>query len=198
MAMSESDSESAQLSPTEELEDELKSLKITEGNLLAQLETIREYAAREDKEPIKRFLGQGAAIRTYPCGKPRCVICDKIDPSTTFQNESGKGEVYGVKQLMTCKTKNMVYLIKCTECRRQYVGKTTESLSTRMSKRFSEIAKGNSAESGAAAHFVGSHAKSLDSFKVMGIEALKDDQGLNAREKLWINTLESTMNKAMT
>ena len=65
-----------------------------------------------------------------PCGRPRCRTCDMITPSHIAK--SSNGARVRLKGSTDCRTMNVVYLISCGECGKQYVGETNGQLSLRM------------------------------------------------------------------
>ena len=63
-------------------------------------------------------------VKTQPCRQPRCVTyyhlnCDKSFTST---------KMYPLRHNFTCTSRNVIYLITCTRCKKQYVGLTTQQL----------------------------------------------------------------------
>ena len=55
------------------------------------------------------------------CNEPRCGLCKYISegPSANF-----KGKVFKVNDDMSCKSKNVIYVIQCRGCNEQYIGET--------------------------------------------------------------------------
>ena len=52
-----------------------------------------------------------------PCGRPRCQTCKMITPSQTASGARVK-----LKGDTNCRTQNVVYLLSCDKCGKQYVG----------------------------------------------------------------------------
>lgn len=65
----------------------------------------------------------------YPCGN--CAQCHYTSKAFNFGHPSGKR--YPIKGIITCNTKNVIYILKCP-CDLLYVGKTSRSLKIRISK----------------------------------------------------------------
>ena len=68
------------------------------------------------------------------CGSNRCKTCKHIVEGSTFCSNT-TGRRYNVKSnnaVMTCATKNVIYLISCKKCGIQYVGETAKVLRNRM------------------------------------------------------------------
>ena len=65
-----------------------------------------------------------------PCGRSRCQTCRMITPSQTATSSSGAR--VKLKGDTNCRTQNVVYLISCGKCGKQYVGETKGPLNIRM------------------------------------------------------------------
>ena len=71
------------------------------------------------------------------CKNKRCKICDIIieGKSYTFKNPETK---FKINKNLSCNSKNVVYVIKCNECKEIYIG-STQALNTRTSLHWSNI-----------------------------------------------------------
>ena len=67
------------------------------------------------------------------CNNKRCKICDIIiaGKSLTFKK-------FKINKDLSCNTKNVVYIIKCSKCKEDYIG-PTQALDTRISLHKSNI-----------------------------------------------------------
>ena len=93
--------------------------------------------------------------------------------------------------IRTCKTKNLVYLIECRKCRKQYVGETENALHIRLNGHRSDI-RTNKTEKPVAEHFnLPGHY--MENLTIMVIDKIgKDDVQLRrGRESYWIHHLRS-------
>ena len=65
-----------------------------------------------------------------PCGK--CVVCrDHLLQTLTFTS-STTGEVFTIREHLSCESTNIVYLLQCDTCKAsQYIGQTKNTLRTR-------------------------------------------------------------------
>ena len=71
--------------------------------------------------------------RHEPCGSQRCLTCPSFEKSSLFTSTvNGTGFILTHNQEFSCKSKNIIYLITCGNCKIQYVGKTTMPLHKRM------------------------------------------------------------------
>ena len=61
----------------------------------------------------------------YPCGKP-CTYCHlEKSQAKTFKSKSNK-EVFKIRQHITCKSRNIIYLVTCAKCKLQSFGDSTQ------------------------------------------------------------------------
>ena len=76
---------------------------------------------------------------TFPCSKSSCNTCQHM-PSTSF-NSKTTGEKFWIRHKFSCKSRNVIYLIACSvpKCKKQYVGKTKQKLSDRISQHLGNI-----------------------------------------------------------
>ena len=68
---------------------------------------------------------------SYPCNSTRCKTCQMHPPSTSFTS-SATGLSYPILQHNTCKSKNVIYQLRCNFCPAEYIGLTTKMLRERM------------------------------------------------------------------
>ena len=64
------------------------------------------------------------------CTDKRCMTCPSLIEGTSFTFKNG--QTFTVMQDISCKTKNLVYAIICSNCGEFYVGETKTELRTRM------------------------------------------------------------------
>ena len=62
-----------------------------------------------------------------PCGRPRCKNCVHIRTSMTFASAIME-QKFRARVTANCRTKNIIYLIECQRCKKQYVGETENPL----------------------------------------------------------------------
>ena len=62
---------------------------------------------------------------TFRCNsKHGCLTCPHIDNERTNYTFNNTGEVREIKQQMTCKSTNLIYMIECKRCKKQYIRET--------------------------------------------------------------------------
>ena len=80
---------------------------------------------------LKDVLMQGSPETTQQprgttqCGKPRCKTCNHIHQGDTITKQQ---EAYPIRGSFTCQSKDLVYLLTCSICNKQYVGETEQTL----------------------------------------------------------------------
>ncbi len=70
------------------------------------------------------------------CKNRQCRYCPLLDKSGTITSTITHQKYTKRPQRVTCKFNNLVYLITCKICQKQYVGETKNALGTRFSKHF--------------------------------------------------------------
>ncbi len=81
------------------------------------------------------------------CG--RCKICSSTKNTSTFISTI-TGRKYDIKHSLNCKSKFVIYLISCTRCGVQYVGKTVQEMRKRTGQH---IGKCDTLKTHLARHF---------------------------------------------
>ena len=61
------------------------------------------------------------------CGRKGCTTCLHSIPSNTFQS-SFTNRTYSIWKKITCDSSNIIYLITCLQCNKQYVGESGRKL----------------------------------------------------------------------
>ena len=112
------------------------------------------------------------------CGDPKCKTCPLLLTGPTFSG-SIDPRTFKVKGQITCKTKNLIYLITCRACRQQYVGETGRKLCERVCDHRSAILLRKNTP--VARHFnLPNH--NMGHFQIMGIHALPNHIDAHARK----------------
>lgn len=71
------------------------------------------------------------------CKDKRCKICKQVIPGTEYTTKNGT-RLYRNRQ-MTCKIRDIVYLIVCPTCKTEYIGETGDQLNERMNTHRSQM-----------------------------------------------------------
>ena len=62
---------------------------------------------------------------------PRCLTCPFLQEGQTKYTFSATKEERRINDNLNCKSKNLVYLIECKKCTKQYIGETKRQLHER-------------------------------------------------------------------
>ena len=86
---------------------------------------------------IRLFFGGGGGGFTR-CRKPGCTTCPHVRNLNTVESSSN-GRKLRVITNATCQTHDVVYLIECTRCQKQYIGQTSNSVHVRFQQHLRDI-----------------------------------------------------------
>lgn len=131
--------------------------------------------------------------RITSCGHPKCATCSQhLLVTSTFQDSHRKPTAYRIRHSMSCKSTNVIYLITCNKCKKQYVGNTSKQLNTRINHHRSNIL--NKRSTYIAQHFnLPDH--SLSDLRVKPIDKVTETENstkeLLCLENFWITTLRT-------
>ena len=109
---------------------------------------LRDLLVRaEVKTYLRRHQANGNSLNSIR----RCKTCQPIGVTDTFQS-TVTGQSFKIRTAATCKIKNLVYLIECGMCSKQYVGETENALHICLNGHRSDV-KTKKMEKPVAAHF---------------------------------------------
>ena len=114
---------------------------------------------------------------TEPCKGSRCKICKQIVSGDTTEK-------------YTCQSRNVIYLIT-SSVGGQYVGKTKQTLATRMSKHKHSINVGHGDGKKFIDHF---RQYGFDKATITVLDSATNEQELKDKEKQWIKHYDSYEN----
>lgn len=63
------------------------------------------------------------AIVCHPCRKPRCKVCPYMCTSQQVTSTASNFRLK-IKGDFDCDTKNVIYMLECTVCKKRYIGQT--------------------------------------------------------------------------
>ena len=81
----------------------------------------------------------GPTGESKPCGNKRCFTCKLMTQTQIAKSSSGAS--VKLKRQTNCISENVIYLITCTQCGKQYVGETKRVLNERMNGHRSDWTK---------------------------------------------------------
>ena len=130
-----------------------------------------------------------------PCRQRRCSTCRfHLLTTSTFKDNHKIPITYRLRHHFNCTSTNIIYLITCRKCKKQYVGYTTKQLNTRINHHRSNIL--NKQPILIAQHFnLPDH--SLTDLQVQPIDKPTESNNtiteLYRLEHFWIKTLHTTV-----
>ena len=130
-------------------------------------------------------------VQTKPCRHPRCVTCTHLNCNRAFTGTNSR-KTYYTRHNFTCTSRNVIYLITCSKCKKQYVGLTTLQLNVRINHHRSNIR--NKVKTYISNHF-NFEDHTLADLKVQMIDKVTTEenplQTLQHMEQYWIQTLQT-------
>ena len=121
------------------------------------------------------------------CNNPRCMTCKFHAYNCDSFTSSTFKATFNFNDSVTCKTRNIIYLITCVKCNKQYVGETGRCLSDRLTDHRSCIL--NKKQTPIAIHFNEHGHSSTRDLKAIAIEKIADPTYNNnirrERELVW-------------
>lgn len=145
------------------------------------------------RSELKNNVTQTISIKSFSmCKHPNCVTCKLhiVQESCSAFTSSYYGSSFSVNANTNCRSRNIIYLITCNKCNKQYVGETGRSLGERLSNHRSCIRYNR--YNAVGIHF-NSFNHSIEDLKVMTIEKIADDENQltvrKNREIYWQNKL---------
>jgi len=100
-----------------------------------------------------------------PCEHRHCHTCENLTECQSVTSSTTKF-VFKIRQNLTCNSSNLIYLVHCKECQKQYVGQTKRSLRLRANNHRADIV--NQRNSTVGIHF-NSGRCSLEDFQITPI-----------------------------
>ena len=73
-----------------------------------------------------------------PCGNRFCHTCENVTECNAVTSNTNKF-VFKLRQNLNCNSSNIIYLIQCKECVKQYIGQTKRSLRLRTNNNRADI-----------------------------------------------------------
>ena len=171
----------------EELKDNVKIKEI--------LDTAKIIKSQRQPKNLKRILtsftfGENTTQGVTKCNNKRCKICDIIieGKSYTFKNPKTK---FKINKDLSCDSKNVVYIIKCSKSKEIYTG-STQALNTSTSLHRSNVKITEKRKLNLSKHL---YECSQGFFKIMPIYQTNDYTILQIKEKKFIDKFKPKLIK---
>ena len=124
----------------------------------------------------------------HKCNDKRCNLCNHNSKATfgSTINITATGQVFDIKQFMTCKSHNLIYCVTCTKCGDQYIGETEQELHNRSVGHLHDIRK-NKPGLPYVSHFQGC---GIEHYSIIGVEQLrKEDTPIRKQREIFYKKL---------
>ncbi|KAE8629241.1 hypothetical protein XENTR_v10000403 [Xenopus tropicalis] len=153
------------------------------------LQTILSLYNERWPKNLARYMVRACIPNSRPectfCGEISCSICLYMETTSTFTSTK-TGKVYNISERLSCTTRNVIYLITCKRCRKQYVGQTSNSIRRRFVDHLSTINCKKALSLPEHFHLPG---HSTQDIALTVIERVRSDQNLLEREIHWMEAL---------
>ena len=150
--------------------------------------SLKDLLVRSKLPTQKKVGGQSEA-----CQKTRCQICPSVCKTKSFRSSETSQE-YEIRCHSNCDSENVVYLVTCKTCQKQYVGSTVK-FRNRFNNYKSCFRKCSSGETAPQmsfhSHFLQGGHNGMEDWEFTLIDQSQNEQSLRMREDFWINKLQT-------
>lgn len=167
--------------------------------IFRRAQTIKNILAPSNiKKSVKKPPATGTITPkkpgSYKCHKKKCLCCKSIMNKTSSFRNNKTGEEFNIKQTLSCESSHIIYLLECT-CNLQYIGRTKQTLRTRLNNHRFNITHGYEKHS-VSRHAAAAHNCKMEEFRITPIEQISElttdrTRKLNSREMYWIFKLNT-------
>ena len=152
---------------------------------------------------VKRKFKNKIQGKCTPClANNRTLCCKQIVHTTTFRSNQ-TNRIFHIYHNLNCKSKCVIYLLECTKCKMQYVGKVETEFNIRLNNHRIYVWKPDaiptSCNFSGKNHNFNTHAKFIliEQIRHVDIDTEKIKERLKKRENFWILTLEKITPKGL-
>ena len=171
------------------MDKEVKKV-FTPGSMVSfrRARKLSSYLVRAKLYPLERAVG------SYKCKAKRCQYCNKFTEVDSFTGSNDQLN-FKINRRFYCKEKCLIYLIKCNECFKQYVGQTVNEFRHTWNNYKNNARKFERGEHCMQRHLhehfnLSSHSRFLNDVSVT-LTDKKDPKDPTKREDYWIQTLKT-------
>ena len=161
--------------------------------------SIKDIIGGDTIENNKRMLPAKTkkAGKCSPCFSNKGLCCNHVENTTSFQSSQTK-ETFNIYHHVNCKSKYVIYLLQCTLCKCQYIGKSETPFNIRLNNHRKDVSSVTGIPAckhfNETGHNFNSHAKftiieQLEKTKNLDKETLT--KRLKLRENFWIKKLKT-------
>ena len=109
---------------------------------------VRKFATDWSEPSYVNNKAQGVVFGLGRVCSRACQVCPMLDTESSVVRSTVNQRKYPIltNQNLSCRTKNLIYVLTCSICSFQYVGETEQTLSTRINGHKNGIHQGFSEE----------------------------------------------------
>ena len=153
--------------------------------------SLKDFLVTSDLPEIKWFHNKNK--NSIPrCNRSACRHCPVMD-RTGWVKSTSTGRKYRTQTRISCTSSNVIYLIQCNICKKQYVGQTRNKILTRLNQHYSTIR--TKQETPVSRHFNSHQCKEPYPVRIYILSQIKnsDDasENRNKWERVWMARLNS-------
>lgn len=126
---------------------------------------------------------------SFKCTSTRCQTCQHVPLTKRFVSNYTRRS-YIIKDTLDCKSHNIIYLINCKKCKKQYVGETGRQLSERLANHKSNIKLKRNTP--VASHF-NENGHTIQDLSITPIEQIKQPKNQTLRWQRELGWIEELM-----
>ena len=149
---------------------------------------LSSYLVRAKLYQLLRKVG------SIKCNKIKCEVCNHVTDTESFSS-SVTGETFKINHHLNCDDKCIIYLLTCNQCKKQYVGETTNKFRFRWNNYKCNSNKFDKKDTCMQEHLYGhfkspGHTGFLNDVSVTLIDKT-DGSDPKKRENYWMNILRT-------
>lgn len=129
------------------------------------------------------------SMGSFKCTSTRCQTCQHVPLTKRFVSNYTRRS-YIIKDTLDCKSHNIIYLINCKKCKKQYVGETGRQLSERLANHKSNIKLKRNTP--VASHF-NENGHTIQDLSITPIEQIKQPKNQTLRWQRELGWIEELM-----
>ena len=133
---------------------------------------------------------------SFKCNDKRCGTCQNIEETTSIKI-TATDEIFQIRKPMNCKSKNVLYIITCKNCKAQYTGKTNTTLAKRTTVHRSQIKNKEYRKLGLSKHLeeCNKNCEIKDMFSIVPFYKVNDNESETlVKEQYFTTRFKTTLN----
>ena len=151
---------------------------------------LQDFLVTSDLPEIKWLPGRNR-ISIPRCNQSACRHCPVLDRTGWIKSHSTSRK-YRTQTRISCTSSNLIYLIQCQLCNKQYVGQTRNKILSRLNQHYSTIRTAQ--ETPVSRHFRSQQCKEPYPVRIYILSLIKADDAQDLRnkwERIWMARLNT-------